>query len=376
MSHSEQSTGSARSSNALRVLMIGPVPRIYGGISAVVGMTLDSDLPNRCRLTYRAEGTREGQWQKLRRFAAALVQLTWLVLLRQVDLVHLHAGDGGSFYRHALYLALGRLARVPVIFHWHLPGDASAATRFYASGGAARRRLIRWTLGSATRVIVLSPNWRPALAQIAPQAAHRIVALSNPIDCSAVQPPADPAERSTSRVLFLGDFSPRKGVRDLLAAAPAVIEQCPEAHFAICGANAPDDVRSLAAALGTSVSLPGFVRGPDKLRQLHQASLLVLPSYAEGVSIAMLEGMAAGLPVVTTPVGGTPDLFVDGVNGFLVSPGDKQALAQAILRLLDDPDLRCTMGRANRQQALADFDLPIYVERLVALYCTVASAVR
>ena len=64
-------------------------------------------------------------------------RLGWLLLTRRVDVLHLHVGDGGSFYRHTLYLALGRLARMPVVFHWHLPGDAGAATKFMRP--AARR---------------------------------------------------------------------------------------------------------------------------------------------------------------------------------------------------------------------------------------------
>ncbi len=360
--------GRAGSESTLRVLMIGPVPRIYGGISAVVGMLLDSDLPTRCRLTYAAEGTREGPWAKLSCFIAALLQTGWLLLTGQVDVIHLHVGDGGSFYRHTLYLVLGRLARRPVVFHWHLPGDAGAATKFYAAGGPVRRRLIRWALNSATRVVVLSPSWRPALTQIAPRSQERIVALANPVDCASIQPPADPVTRSSTQVLFLGDFSVRKGVRDLLLAAPAVLAYHPAARFVVCGGNPPADVQALAGPSGEAVAFPGFVRGPEKLRLLQQAALLVLPSYAEGVPIAVLEGMAAGLPVVTTPVGGVPDVFADGINGFLVSPGDPPALAQAIERLLDDPALRQAMGNANRRRALEDFNVPIYIERLLALY--------
>ena len=224
-------------------------------------------------------------------------------------MIHLHVGDGSSFYRHMLYLALGRLARVPVVLHWHLPGDAGAATKFYAAGGPVRRRLIRWALNSSTRVVVLSPSWRPALTQIAPRSQERIVALANPVDCASIQPPADPATRSSTQVLFLGDFSARKGVRDLLLAAPAVLVQHPGTRFVVCGGNPPADVQALARPLGDAVDFPGFVRGPDKLRLLQEAALLALPSYAEGLPIAVLEGMAAGLPVVTTPVGGVPDIF-------------------------------------------------------------------
>jgi len=350
----------------MRILMIGPVPRIYGGISAVVGSILDSDLPRRHELIYLAEGTREGKAAKLRRFLTTLPRAAALLLSGKVDLLHQQVGDGSSFYRHMLYLALGRLARLPVLFHWHLPGDASAATSFYQAGGPVRRRLVRWALNAASRVIVLSPAWQPALSAIAP--AAQVVALLNPVDCAAIRPGEAFPARSQPLLLFLGDFSIRKGVRDLLKAAPAVLARHPTARFLLCGGQPPADVLALAEPLGAAVEFPGFVRGQDKLHLLQSATLLVLPSYAEGVPIAVLEGMAAGLPIVTTPVGGLPDIFQHGRNGLLVPSGDLDALADAINRLLDDPDLRRRTGAHNRQQALADFDVPVYVEKLNALY--------
>lgn len=355
----------------MRILMIGPVPHIYGGISAVVGAILDSELPRRQQLIYVAEGTRQGPLAKLGRFLAALGRIAWLLLRRQVDVVHQHVGDGGSFYRHVLYLALGRLAGVPVLFHWHLPGDASAAADFYHAGRPWQRWLVRRALDSASRVVVLSESWRPALAEIS--ANEHVVALLNPVDCAAIRPApsAKPAPAGQPSILFLGDFSARKGVRDLLAAAPAVLRRHPAARFVICGGEPPADVQALARPLGQGVSFPGFVRGAEKLRLLQEATLLALPSYAEGVSIAVLEGMAAGLPVITTPVGGTLDIFEDGRNGLLVRPGDIPGLASAINCLLDQPDLGRRMGQHNRQQALAELDVPVYVEKLLVLYASV-----
>jgi glycosyltransferase involved in cell wall biosynthesis len=78
--------------------------------------------------------------------------------------------------------------------------------------------------------------------------------------------------------------------------------------------------------------------------------------------------MAAGLPVVTTPVGGVPDIFRDGVNGLMTPPGDVPALADALSRLLADADTRQSMGRHNRQQALEQFAVPQYVQRLLEVY--------
>lgn len=354
----------------MRVLMIGPVPHVYGGISAVTGMILDSELSRRVNLVYLAEGTRQGPPAKLWRFVSTLVQACGLLLRQRIDLLHLHVGDGSSFYRHVLYLALGRLAGVPVLFHWHLPGDARAVASFYQAGGPLRRWLVRWALHSASVVVALSESWRPALAAL--MSHQRIVVLPNPVDCTAIHPPPEPERRERPNILFLGDFSARKGVRDLLAAAPRVLAKCSEARFLLCGGQPPEDVQALARPLGAAVVFPGFVRETEKQQLLQEATLLVLPSYAEGVPIAVLEAMAAGLPVVTTPVGGVPDFFVDGRNGLLVPPGDVDALATALIRLLADPELRRRIGQANRQLALAQFDVPVYVERLERLYKTIA----
>lgn len=359
----------------LRVLMIGPEPRVGGGISAVTGMILDSSLPARCLLTYLAEGTRAGALDKLRRWVAAVAREVTMLARRQVDVVHLQVGGGGSFYRHTVYLALARLAGRPVLFHWHIPGDAAAATEVTGGNpfqGWLVRRALRW----ATVVLVLSESWQAALSGQLPTGgvnSTRLVALHNPVDCAAIRPPSDPGLRSDATVLFLGDFSPRKGVRDLLAAAPAVLASHPTACFVITGGDPPSDVAALAAGLGAAVTFAGWVRGDEKLALLQEAALLALPSYAEGVPIAVLEAMAAALPVVTTPVGGIPDLIEDGCNGLLVQPGDVAGLAEAIVRLLGDPALRRAAGDLNRQQVVAEYDVPRYVERLLALYSDVAT---
>ncbi len=354
-----------------RVLMIGPVPRIYGGISAVTGAILDSDLPHRCRLTYLAEGTRQGPSAKLCSAATALVRLIGLLARRQVDLLHLHVGGGSSFYRHMGYLALGWLAHTPVLLHWHVPGAGEAQDAGVAGG--LQSRLAAWAIDHAARVLVLSPAWAEALTALSGQrdAGQRMVVLSNPVDCERIRPPDDPAQRRPDVVLFLGDFSRRKGVRDLLAAAPVVLQRRPAVRFVIAGGAPPADVAAQAQLLGAAVHFPGFVRDVDKVRWLQEATLLVLPSYAEGLPVAVLEAMAAGLPVVATPVGGVADIFNDGVNGLLTPPGDVPALADALSRLLADADARQSMGQHNRQQALAQFAVPQYVQRLLDVYCQV-----
>jgi glycosyltransferase involved in cell wall biosynthesis len=96
--------------------------------------------------------------------------------------------------------------------------------------------------------------------------------------------------------------------------------------------------------------------------------VFVLPSLWEGLPIALLEAMAAGLPVVATAVGGTPEVVVEGETGFLVPPRDPEALAEAILRLLREPDLRRRMGEAGRKRVAEHFSVEQMVQKTEALY--------
>jgi glycosyltransferase involved in cell wall biosynthesis len=108
----------------------------------------------------------------------------------------------------------------------------------------------------------------------------------------------------------------------------------------------------------------------DVPKILAALDLFVLPSLWEGMPNAVLEAMAAGLPVVATAVGGTPEVVMDGVTGLLVPPQDPSALAQAIERLLRDPDLRRTMGRAGRRRVEQHFDVRETVRQVEDLYET------
>jgi glycosyltransferase involved in cell wall biosynthesis len=109
--------------------------------------------------------------------------------------------------------------------------------------------------------------------------------------------------------------------------------------------------------------------GPAPLEQrvkfFKQADLFVLPTYAEGMPVAVLEAMAAGLPVITTRVGGIPELIEDGVEGFLIAPGDVEALADRITRLIRDPSERRRMSERGQAKA-RNFDEKLFLARLGA----------
>jgi glycosyltransferase involved in cell wall biosynthesis len=119
------------------------------------------------------------------------------------------------------------------------------------------------------------------------------------------------------------------------------------------------------------IMLPGVITGADKDRALAESQCLVLPSYAEGLPMAILEGMAASLPVIGTAVGAVAELIVDGVTGYVVPQGDVQALADRLSSLAGDETLRHRMGTAARRRAEEHYSMDVVTRRIMEIYAEV-----
>jgi glycosyltransferase involved in cell wall biosynthesis len=193
------------------------------------------------------------------------------------------------------------------------------------------------------------------------------VVLHNPVHAPPVVPNAAARECA---ILTLGVLGERKGTYDILRAVPLVLDQCPGAEFWLGGDGDVEGVRAAIAAApwGTRVRLPGWVEGAEKAGYLARAGVFLLPSYAEGLPVAVLEAMAHGLAVITTPVGGIPDAVVDGETGIMVPPGDVPAIARACVSLLRDADLRARLGACARRRVEDRFEVSRVLGELYATY--------
>lgn len=131
-------------------------------------------------------------------------------------------------------------------------------------------------------------------------------------------------------------------------------------------------VRATELGLLDSVEFLGWIDGERKSRLLSVADIFVLPSYYEGLPISLLEAMSWGIPIISTTVGGIPELVRDGTSGILIEPGDVHALAHALSTLAADGALRDRMGRAGRSQVAESFSRDVVLPRLEGLYSEVA----
>jgi glycosyltransferase involved in cell wall biosynthesis len=165
---------------------------------------------------------------------------------------------------------------------------------------------------------------------------------------------------------FAGRMEKVKRIDLLLYAHQQVLYRFPEACLVLVGEGSKqDDWRSMAESLGVSQAVIWAGFRTDMPRVLAALDAYVVPSVNEGLSLSILEALAAGKPVIATDVGGTSEVIVDDLTGILVSPGSYQMLAAAIIDLLNQPDKRARLSQAGRNLVLEQFN----VKRMTDAYC-------
>jgi glycosyltransferase involved in cell wall biosynthesis len=299
-----------------------------------------------------------GKFGKLALALTALLRFVWALLSWRPDVVYIHVGGNTSLYRKTVFIALARLAGWRVITHFHAGNFAP----YLAAQSRVGQQIILRGLGLSNKFIAVSQEMAVWLGQLWPLAEVSVIpngVRTELFACPRVYDAAVP------RLLFVGKMGFLKGEADLLCALQSLLATTP-------GAFRLDLVGQLSAEIGALVRATnldshidhlGPVALDERVEYFKRADIFILPSYAEGLSLAVLEAMAAGLPIITTPVGGTPELIEDGVEGFLIQPGDCQALARRIALLLGDAELRRQLGERAQRRARR-FDLAQVLARL------------
>ncbi len=286
-----------------------------------------------------------------------------LVKARGFDVVHSH-GYKGDVYA---YLALRR-SQVSLVATCHNWIDGDLALRFYG-------RLDRYVLKRFAGVAAVSAGVRKRLiaAGVRPDAVRSI---RNGVDIhllSAIDRSQATAARSRLRIGIVARLSPEKGVDSFLRMAALLVDHLPTAQFLVAG-EGPERVmlermigelslEGRAVLLGRQEDMPAFYR---------QLDLLVLSSRTEGLPMAVLEGMASGLPVVATRVGEVPEVVQEDRTGYVVAVEDAEALASAVRRIFADPVGLRSMGEAAREAVKAQFSAERMAEDYLAFYQSVS----
>ncbi len=231
-----------------------------------------------------------------------------------------------------------------------------------------RRRIISM-FRRARRVIVLGERDRQTVQDALSVPAARVVVLHN-----AVPDPGPPPERrgrtGPVRLVFLGHLDDRKGVPELLEALSRENLKERDWRLVLAGGGELPRFRGLIASrdLAGRCEAIGWVGHEDVYERCREADIFVLPSHAEGQAMSLLEAMAHGLAIVTTPVGAHLEAVEPDREALLVEPGNVDALAGALCTLIDQTEQRLAMGTAARRKYCGQFNADEYAVKLRQIY--------
>jgi len=346
----------------VHIIMAGPGLSAKGGISGFANYYLRSDLSKRFGIIYHVT-TVDGPYpRKLMFFAKSLALfIVRLVSDPRIKIVHACSSSGGSFYRKAAILGIAKVFGKKTVFHIHSSG-------FFRKTHPVRRYLIRKILDASDSVLILSGAWLYETRKATSNKNIRII--PNPVDTAKFRPMVANRQYRGLNVLFVGQLTREKGVYDILEIAPEVKKAFPGVRLFFAGDG---DVRDIKAACRKNriediVVLSGWLGKRALVKAFEDASVFLLPSHRECFPISVLEAMASGLPVISTRTGGIPDMIQDGVNGFLVEPGNQAELKSALMAMLGDCELRTVMGKKNAKKAGSEFSLDIVADKFYAEY--------
>jgi glycosyltransferase involved in cell wall biosynthesis len=293
-------------------------------------------------------------------FVSAIIRVLIVCLHQENTIFHIHSSQQGSYLRKSIIAETCLFFKRKVVFHIHGSGFNGFLER---SNRYKRNRIIK-LLNRVDRVIICSKSIINIYKRYVP--INKISVLYNPYiytdDIYKVR------NNKNVHILFIGRFGKRKGTYDLIN----TIEDIKDDGFKLFmfGDGEVKNVNNLIInrQLGNKILVFGWTQYDRIIRFIERADLLVLPSYAEQMPMTIIMAMAKGLPIISTKIAGIVEEVIDGVNGYLINPGDTKTLKEKILILINDKRKRQKMGKKSLAIAHARFSPKIIESKLIQIY--------
>ncbi len=372
-----------------KILVVSPTPPPYSGPEVMTAQMLNSPLKNKYQLIHfniskgrEVDTKARFDWINISYGLLQPLQLFGLMVRHRPDLVYTNLAQNlGGFLRYASFILVVALFRKPIVVR--VMGDGF--NHFYDRSPPLLQWLIKVILKRVDRFIVRAETLKRQFAGLVPPAKLRVVYSG--IETQRFNRPRSHPHGDHTRILFVGYLTKAKGALDLLQAVPIVAAAQPNVTFQLMGSKIDveqnityvDNPESNEAVLQRLLSrkevmdhleLLGVQAGEKKVDTFVNADIFVLPSYSEAFPTVVLEAMAAGLPVIATPVGALPEVFDNGAILF-VEPGNVSQLAEAVLRLINDSNFRRQIAASGRQIVQERFDLKVYAAQLDRLFAAI-----
>lgn len=341
----------------VKVIIVATSRKTRGGITSVVKAYENSALWNTFHCKW-IETHRDGEaFTKLSYLAKGF--FSFLVNVPYYDIVHIHTSEPPSALRKVLFMAVSKLLGKKVIVHFHsFSVDTTIKSKY--------QWVYRYLFSKADCVLVLSKYWHDEICTTFGFGEDKVKVLYNPCTTEV----SDKVYPKKKEILYAGTVNARKGYADMIKAFAKIAPEHRDWSIVFAGNGEIEEGKALASQLGIEKQTVflGWVRGEDKDKAFKEASIFCLPSYAEGFPMGVLDAWAYGLPVITTPVGGIPDIAKDGKNCLLFNPGDVDKLAMQMNKMMSSEELRKLVASESNELAKGIFSVEKVTERLGNIY--------
>jgi len=301
-------------------VVLNSYSRIFPGFNIIVNSNGKNSIANLLQLLY------------------SLVVTTFrLTFCRSTKIVHIHTASYNSFKRSALFISLAKFFKRKVVIHIHGGGFKE----YYEKNTS----FVHKNLLKCDTIIALTEYWKKFFEGLG---FENVIVIPNIVDSPTIQ--ERKCNDGKTHILYLGLITKAKGIFDLIDTINEHKEELNGKIILHVGGNGETEtIKKMIDdyLLQDIVIYEGWVSGDKKVELLNNTDVFILPSYTEGLPISILEAMSYSLPVITTPVGGIPEVVKDGENGLLFTPGDKDALYKAIDKLAINKGLQEDMGKKS-----------------------------
>ncbi|MGE0083156.1 MAG: glycosyltransferase family 4 protein [Desulfococcaceae bacterium] len=351
------------------VIMLSPLPPLTGGMATVADNLSKSSLAEQYRMIMINSGKttpeKRSVWKGIRAQISLIYEIISAIIRHHVQIVHIHTCSGFTFWRDCIHMLISKILGCAFVCHIH--GGMFGLFVMYMN--PVGRYIAKYFFENSAALIVLGRECQEKMIFYAPEANWQVVPNGVPVPVLR-----NAAKEKEPNFLFLGNLHQGKGVYDLIRAVNISCAHGFQGTVHIAGgADSPIEKEKIeemirSYGLENRIKLPGIISGKQKEAYLEMADAFILPSYAEGLPMAMLEAMAYELPLIVTNIGAIPEVISEGKEGYLIRPGDTAALADRIMCLYRDCELRQRMGKKGRERVLREYSMDCMSEKISDIY--------
>lgn len=344
-----------------KVLIVATSRRTRGGITSVIKAHETGKQWKKYYCKWIQTHRDGNSIRKLWYLATALLE--YIILLPFYDIVHIHVSYNNSAKRKLIFARIAKLLNKKIIVHFH------PSTEKLLFSNDQYTQILHTLFSYSNLLIVLSPQWIKWINQAFPENKFTMKVLYNP--CPIVH--RDFAKKQ-KQILFAGTLNERKGYNRLLIAFSKICQNHKDWKLIFAGNGKIDKAKELQKQYNIpndQVQYLGWISNQKKEQTFQEASIYCLPSWGEGFPMGVLDAIAYGIAVITTPVGGITDIMHNGVNGLIFDTYNMDELANCLEKLINSKEYRDSLVKEADKLVDNEFNITNINKQLDLIYTTI-----